>query len=673
MNRQERRRQRKTRGNSGKATDGISPDVATAQQLDDASGHYDAGRLDEAAESCLDAIAGAPLDFEPYHLLALIRYRQGRLQDAGENILEAITRNENDPELHANCGAIMNMLGRHPEAEAACRHAIELKPANAEAHSNLAVALEMQGRIEEAKKACGRAIQINPDYPEALINLGNLYVRSGDYVSGVEAYVKAIQQAPENPTARANLSVALLRLEESDEALLQAQEAVDLSPDYVEALNALGNALSAKGDYVQAEDVFRKAYVIQPAHREAGMNLAATLHKSGRSDDAITTYQQILDINSGLAEAENGLGVVLLALGKTDDATTAFRRAIKIRPALADAWYNLASSDHDLSDEEVKDIQNLLEKSDISAQQRISLNFALAERADRKRDTDASMFHLNAGNNMRRNALSRNEIVFDGDQLDRDVANISRTFSTSLLTRLQSLGNNSEVPVFLCGMPRSGTTLVEQIITSHPQAGSVGEMAVVADLLEDYPGEIINLSKNRIEGLCQRVLERLTIGTGQLQRVIDKSPFGFFHIGLMQVLFPNARVVHCQRNPMDVGLSCYAQNFIANHPWSTDLTDIGRYIRAESRMMEHWKSVLSLPLLDVSYEDIIADQEGQSRRIIEFLGLGWDDACLRFHDNGKTVLTASNWQVRKPLYSRSVGKAEGYGDHLKALREGLSG
>jgi tetratricopeptide (TPR) repeat protein len=671
LNRQERRRQRKQQQKSDPVASGIAPNVTTDTHLKAASVHLGAGRFEEAAELCQEAIAGAPLDAEPYHLLALIRYRQGRIQDAGENILEAITRNETNPDLHANCGAIMNMLGRHAEAEAACRHAITLKPKNAEAHSNLAVAVEMQGRLEEAKEICEQALRLNPNYPEALINLGNLHVRQGSFVSGVESYVKAIQLAPENPTSRANLSVALLRLGEHEEALKQAGEALDLNPDYVEALNALGNALSATGELKQAEEVFKKAHAIQPAHREAGINLAATQHKSGRSADALATYQNILKTSPGLAEAENGLGVVLLAQGEIDEAGAAFRRAIEINPGLAGAYYNLASSSIVLKPQEISEIQTLLDNPVTSDEQKISLHFALADHAGQEIDVNSHISHLNAGNDLRRSEMTRNEIDFDPDDLDRDIASIKEVFSVDLISRLQGIGDTTDHPVFVCGMPRSGTTLVEQISSSHPKVRSVGEIGIIGELLDDYPNDVEGLNAERAGALCQTVIDKMPAGNGQ--RIINKSPFNFFYLGLIQILLPNARVIHCTRDSMDVGLSCYAQNFVSAQPWSTDLGDIGRYIRGESRIMDHWRSVLSLPILEVAYEDVIAGQEIESRRIIEFLGLPWDEACLSFYDNRQTVLTASNWQVRKPLYSSSVGKARAYGDHLKALKVALAG
>jgi tetratricopeptide (TPR) repeat protein len=671
LNRQERRRQRKQQQKSGEVSSGISPQVNTNSLMDKAADLYASGNLDEAAELCLDASAGAPLESEPFHLLALIRYRQGRLQDAGEQILEAITRNDTNPDIHANCGAIMNMLGRHPEAEAACRHVIELKPNNPEAYNNLAVALEMQGRLDEAREACEAALVRKPDYVEAHINLGNLYTRSGDYIGGVESYAKAISMAPDNPTARANLSVALLRLNHIDEAILQAEEALKAMPDYVEGLNALGNAKLAKRSFSEAEAAFRKAYTIQPAHNEAGLNLAATLHKQGKSADSIATYKEVLTLNPTSTDAENGLGVVLLATGEIKSAISAFRRAIDGTHVTADAYYNLASAGDVISDDDFKAINALLEDPTLSGVRKVNLHFALAEQYNQGGNFIKAMANYNTGNGLRKEALRQNEIGFDADQLDQDVDDIIRVFSRDLIFRTTDLGCGYDVPIIICGMPRSGTTLLEQIISSHPNVKSIGEAGLASTLLDDYPTDVSELTLSQAKTLQKTVIDQIGSGLEPNNYVIDKSPFNFFYIGLIHLLFPKAKLLHCQRDPMDVGLSCYAQNFVDAHPWSTDLTDVGRYIRAESRLMGHWQEGLNIPIHTVKYEDLIANQEPQTRRIVEVLGLDWDDACLQFHKNGQTVLSASNWQVRKPLYSSSVGKSAQYGEHLAQLKNAL--
>ncbi|MDD9878127.1 MAG: sulfotransferase, partial [Magnetovibrio sp.] len=221
------------------------------------------------------------------------------------------------------------------------------------------------------------------------------------------------------------------------------------------------------------------------------------------------------------------------------------------------------------------------------------------------------------------------------------------------------------------GTPRSGTTLVEQILASHPDVRGTGEAATVAGLVPDFPAGLDGVDAAGLASLAGAALARLR-ADGDAARIIDKTPFQFQHVGLIRVLFPNARIIHCVRDPLDTGLSCYFQNFVADYPWAADLGHIGRYMAAYGSLMAHWRRVIGVGLIDVVYEDLVRDPEAESRRLIAFLGLDWDDACLRFHESDRTVLTASNWQVRRPVYGHAAGRAGRYGRHLEPLSRELS-
>ncbi len=656
MNRRERRRQ-------GRRNRKAEPPATRAAVVDElltrASQHIEAGETDDAEALLRQATAQAPTDAEAYHMLALIAYQQGRLVEAGEFILEATTRDDTDVTLHANCGAMMNMLGRAREAEAACRHVIELQPDHAEAHNNLAVALEVQGRIEEAFAAGAEAVRLRPDYPEAHINLG-LNLRSGNLIEAVETYAEAIKAAPANPMARANLSVALRELGEIAEAENQSRAAIDINPDYAEAHNAFGNVLVVKGEPEQAIAAFERAAELRPEYAEARINRAAALFKSGRSGDAEAAYRDIVDDHDELAEAHAGLGVVLLAAGRLDEATAAFRRAVELNPNLGDAQYNLVCADGaNLSGGEIDALGDLANDDKLSPRDRIGHFFALGEAADQQGDAESAFVAFESGNALRKSELKKIGWAFDPDAYDRMVDDIIAEFDT-VPAGGDRPGNLSEVPVFVVGVPRSGTTLIEQIAASHPLVHGAGEIESLDGVT---PGDA---------GAAEAVLERLRAPAGEV-RVIDKTPSNLLHLGAVQSLFPRARVVLCRRDLLDTGVSCFFQNFVDAHPWTTDLEHIGRLIRASERLAGYWRKALTLPLLDVAYEDVLLDQEGQTRRLIEFLGLEWDDACLRFHETERPVLTASNWQVRKPLYSASKGRASRYESHLVALRAGLAG
>ena len=236
----------------------------------------------------------------------------------------------------------------------------------------------------------------------------------------------------------------------------------------------------------------------------------------------------------------------------------------------------------------------------------------------------------------------------------------------------------TEQPVFIVGMLRSGTTLVEQIAASHPKVIGKGEMDLIRVLCGDdgngdSGSDNAEADEKDLTSQASEFLARMRDQAEDAVRIIDKTPFNFLYLGRIQLMFPGARVVHCRRDALDTGLSCFRQYFTAPHEWACDLADIGRYHRANERLMDHWQGVLSLPILTVDYEDLIGDQEKASRRLIEFLGLEWDPACLDFHRSKRVVFTASNWQVREPLYKSAIGRAKAYDKFLGPLKEGLKG
>ncbi|MBC8337674.1 MAG: sulfotransferase [Alphaproteobacteria bacterium] len=634
-------------------------------------------RLNEGdAEAAQDLLREAtqldPFNFEPFHTLAMIAYSESRLDDAGEMILEATTRNDTDPALHANCGAIMNLLGRPQEAEAACRHVIDMDPSHAEAHNNLAVSLEVQGRMDEAQDAAVRAIELNPSYMEACLNLGNILLRSGEPLTAVDAYRAALTINPEALMARANLAVALRQAGELDAAEEECREALKINPDFAEAHNSLGNVLCKKEDWQGAIASFETASGLRENYADAMLNLAAALFRNGEVEGAEKQYRAILQTFENLAEAHSGLGAVLLAAGRLEEATESFKRAVENKPSLGEAQYNLATAIGGTYDEvAIGAIRELLMDKLLPDTDRIRLHFALGEINGQRGNFETAFADFDVGNQLRKSRLETAGHSFDADAFDRRVDAIISAYPADLFTDRRDAGDPSDLPVFIVGTPRSGTTLVEQIIASHPQAAGQGELDRVRKLFGD-DGELAAAEDADITEKAETYLSALTRGTDGAARITDKTPFNWLHLGQIQLMFPDAHVLYCRRDPLDTGLSCFRQLFTAPHVWDCDLEDIGRYQNACARLMEHWKAVLPLPILDVAYEDIIEDQEAASRRIIEFLGLEWDETCLDFHKSERYVQTASNWQVRKPLYRDAVGKAGGYAPYLGPLKDTLA-
>jgi Flp pilus assembly protein TadD len=651
VNRQERRRQKKL----AETADRLSPKGRA--RLTVGAQAFREGRFSEAEEAFNKVLAERPREAEALHLLGLIEYRTGRLELAADHLVAASMVDGENPAIHANLASVLNLCGRGAEAEAASRHVLELRPDNAEAYNNLAVAMELQDRIDEAE-ACGkRAIELDPKHLEAHINLGNLYFRKGVLAEAADMYRRAAEIDPANPMAPGNLGVVLRRLGDLDGAEEFCRKALALKPDYPEGYNALGNVLMARGDMLGAADAFRAALTHREGYLEARANLAGALFKSGDLEAAEDAYRDTVARFDRFAGAWSGLGTVLLAKGDTPGAEEAFLRAVEAHPGLGDAWVNLAAAGALTADHEAQLAEQLetAPENDQTAQ----LLFALGAARDRRGDPAGAFEAFAKGNALRRRLLEGAGQGFDADRLDRWVDAITATFTKEFLARAKGWGDASEAPVLVVGMPRSGTTLVEQIVSSHGQGAGAGELDALSRLQPGYPDGLADLDADRAQALAAEFLKGLGAGRDAL-RIVDKTPFNIFRLGLAQMLMPGARVVHCVRDPRDSALSCFFTNFAQGLAWSTDLTDIARMQAAQDRVMAHWRAVLDLPVHELRYEDLIADQEGGSRALIEFLGLDWDPACLDFHRSGNAVLTASNWQVRQPLYKSAVGRAAAY-------------
>lgn len=645
VNRKLRRRRKKLAGKRG----GRSADAGDL--FDSAVESFGSGRMGEAEKHLKQLLKIKPEDADALHLFGLTVYQLGRLEEAGEAIWRALALDGDNPLFHSNHGVVLNLLGRAEDGEKACRRSLELRPGNAEAHNNLGVALKLQGRLDEAGEACRRAIEISPEYAEAHINLGNIHRQGGADVDAVQSYRRAVELAPDNVLAHSNLGAALRQVGEVEEAGKHCRRAVHLNPGYAEGHNNLGNVLRAEGDLGEAEAAFRRAIHIRPGFVEARVNLGAILFAQGRLADSEDAYRQVLEADEDHAEAHNGLGVALLAASRLEEAVESFRRAAEF--GHADALYNLASSGRaSLSEAEMAAVAVRAADEGLAAAERIALHFALGEIYDKRAQWDAAFAHFGAGNRLRKGELARHGHVFDAQAHDQRVEGIIAAHTAELFTAMKGGGVASELPVFVVGMPRSGTTLVEQIAASHPLVHGAGEL-----------GEIAALAGEGGDAAHQHV-QRLQALSPGAARVIDKTPFNFLHLGAIARMFPKARVIHCRRQARDLCLSCYFQNFVAPHPWSTDLQDLRRYLGAYDRLMEHWRKVLPLSVLDVDYEDLVNHIDGQSRRLIDFLGLPWDDGCLAFHDNRRAVTTASNWQVRRPVYATSVDRWRNYLKHL---------
>ena len=442
-----------------------------------------------------------------------------------------------------------------------------------------------------------------------------------------------------------------------------------------------GNAAFRRGDILRAAEDYRAAVGLSPTFADAWLNLGAAYRRLERLDDAADCARKALDLRPDDARALNNLANALNAQGRLDEAARCYRRALQIRPDDAETFYNLVnqqplndgSQDSDALFDSLTRRSNDLDR--FTSREQSAFLFAFGKALEARGEDDAA-FQAFA----RANALHRSALRFDIAAAERLEEAIARRFDPALFERLSGAGSPNPGPIFVVGMPRSGTTLVEQIISAHPQVHGAGEIGVFGALASrmrspeglGFPHGAGSLSASDLRRLAADYLDALTrLGPGAA-RITDKTVGNFELLGLIHLCLPEARIIHCRRDPRDVCVSCFTTRFSAGHDYAYDLGDLGRYSRLYDRLMAHWIRVLPPGrIFDVRYEDIVEDLKGGTRQLLEHLGLPWDEACLRFYDSGRSVGSASFAQVRRPIYSNSVGRWRRYEAHLGALLDAL--
>ncbi len=564
-------------------------------------------------------------------------------------------------------------------AEAAYRRVLALEPDNAEALNNLGNVLRALKRPAESVDCFQQALKAKPEHPAILSNLGLALGDLHRFAEAAECHRRAVAADPMLAAGHNNLGLALKELGRFGDAEASYRRAIAIKPDFAEALNNLGNALRAMDRTEDATAAYRRAIAIKPDYAEAHNNLGNALRDGQHFDQAIRSYRRALELAPRLAKAYCSLGKLLQEVGQPDDAHDAFVRAVDCDGTLIEAHFNLIETTADKPDmRRLAQLEDLARKSDaLAVEDRIALHFTLSRAYERLNRYDKSFEELSKANR-----LKRGQVDFDGSAEGQRIAALERVFTRGLLAAKSSHGSPSEIPIFVLGFPRSGTTLTEQILASHPQvygAGELGILARIADELRasadpglDFPACIPELSPAELRRAGEDYVRQLKAQSPTAARVTDKMPENYHFIGLIHLILPKARILHVMRDPLDTCLSCFAQQFRASIAYANELHELGDYYRCYAALMDHWRKVLPAgSMLEVRYEDLVEDLEGEVRRILDYCRLPWDDRCLSFHETDRPVKTASLVQVRRPLYRSSVGRWRLYEKHLAPLREAL--
>lgn len=448
-------------------------------------------------------------------------------------------------------------------------------------------------------------------------------------------------------------------------------------PDHPRVNALLGMLMSRQAKYQDAVKLFRKSLKKAPGDAEAWNGLGTALRSQGLLDDAIAAYDEALKRDPNFAGVYNNLGTAYREAGKFDDAMTQYEKALAIDPNLPEAWNGYARCRRfDEMPASIDQLKTAATSTEITAQARKHAQFALGKIHDDLGLYDAAFSHYAAANDLRTYPA---DAAVDATMM-RGIANAYGAAQMAPATRT----DNEPTPIFVLGLPRSGTTLVEQILASHPAVEGGGELAYFTEIAhdlgldrgkppigDDFPDLIAAKAAHYRRGFFRRFAPEGRRLSRRIGAVVDKTPFNFLYLGLITQILPDAKIVHCMRDPLDTGLSIFFTDFAASQPFSTNLASIGRYIAAYQALMKHWHSVSPIEILDLPYQDLIYDQEASTRRLIEFCGLPWDDQCLNYHKTQRYISTPSDWQVRQPIYDRSIGRWHHYEKHIASLKSAI--
>jgi len=560
-----------------------------------------------------------------------------------------------------------------PAAIAACEERLALDPDDTEPHRHLAVVHAALGDRELALEAAGRATALAPADPRAWSDLGRVHAMFGEGADAIAAFERAVGLDEGYADGWHNLGVALRRRGEFQGAFDALKRALKIDPTRADSYMALGNLLVEAGQLEDAVGCFERAVKYDPGRFGAATRLGHHVSQWGVVDDAATLFRKALERNPDDADAWFGLGRTLEDLGERDGAADCYRNALQRNPGHGLALSHLLPlAGESLDPAVVRYAEAALRAETTPDAARALVGYGLAKHHDRRGAYGEAAAAGRQANAARRRAAG----PLGRDALALRVDGITATYAADFFRDRRGYGVGTDQPVFIVGLPRSGTTLVEQILSAHPMLHGAGELPDLARLAGQFRTDPGDTPWQAAAALDQRsslpaahaYLEVLRRGApARALRISDKSPLNFFHLAFAALLFPNARVIHCTRDLRDTALSIWMENFSPDQQWSTDFDDLAFFAGQYRRLMAHWRDALPLPILDVAYEDTVADVEMQARRLVEFLGVPWDDRCLDFHNTGRAVQTPSRWQVREPIYTRSVGRWRRYAEHLPEL------
>ncbi len=636
------------------------------------------GKPAQAERVYARVLAADPRNLDALHLSALLFHSRGKNKKAIALLKRAVALAPRQTVLYYNLGEMQRADGDFAAAGAAFDKVVEMDADHVDAHNGLGLCLAARGRLNEAIVCLQKAAELAPESLGVKMNLGTTLLSAGQAARAGVVFRAASTLTPTAVEAFIGWAEAASAQGQTVQAHRALQLATRRFPDSARIHAELGEYFEAQGEARNAAQCFRKSLALDEDDPHGWRALGNAYSDLGEIEAAQEAYARALRLRPDFAEVICDLGVLAMDQGDPQGAIERYRKAVRMNPEYTVAHQNLAQAKKygPGDDDEIRRFETLSRRKNLSTDARASLHFALGKMYDDSGAFESAFRHYEQGNRIKHASTD-----FDVKALNASVDRLIETFTHERMAKLGVVGSREQSLVFIVGMPRSGTTLIEQILAAHSQIFGAGELPFIdriskriPDLLgtgSRYPDCLHEVTEAVLQSCAGEYLDLTRVLAPGAMRITDKMPTNFFHLGLIAVLFPCARIIHSRRNSLDTCLSAYFQHFASGNTWSYDLADIGEFYLAYTRLMRHWRDTVPAGFLDVDYETLIGDVGTTGRGLIEYCGLPWDDACSRYHENKRLIRTASAWQARQPVYSSSAGRWRNYTPFLGSLMEKL--
>ena len=637
---------------------------------------YNEGRLPEVIAQGNILSVRYPA-FSPLHnILGVVNARLGQLDEALSQYDKALSAKPDYAEVHNNRGNTLNRMGRQAEAIVSFQAALRAMPNYVEAYNNLGSAFHDAGRLDEAVDCYEHALKLKPNYAAAYNNLGNVLADIGKLEEALASFARALEHKPDLAQAYKNIGDILRATGKYEEAVHNYTSATRINPDYAQAYAGLGNALNDQGLHKQAIDCIQRSIQLSPDSAVAHNDLGKALIDAGRHEDALASYRTALKIKPDFAEVHGNLGNALCECGSYDEANDSYNEALRLRPDFAEAHNNLSKNKKYAKDDpQLAQMLGRISDPEISAGELMDLSFALGKAYEDIGDIDLSFSYLLQGNKLR-----KKELGYDISSDQAHFAQIKSFFGGEYLPASEAefaKNETSRQPIFIVGMPRSGTSLTEQILASHSQVFGAGELQAVGRILSPAMRHLAVtgthvVSTEVFSNLKNTYLAELAEVGDSEPFVTDKMPENFKWIGFLLTAMPGVKIINLQRDHAAVCWSMFKSLF-PGYGYSNDLVDLAGYHNLYKDLIEFWQRKFPNQIYNLNYEALTENQEQETRRLLEYCDLPWEEACLEFHKTQRTVRTASSRQVRKEMYTGSSAVWRKFEAHLGPMLSTLTG